>query len=108
MAPKNQQGNIEQPKEQKRDNPRPFIKYEKITQPVIDDDTKQVRINPKTGKPVEAVVGYKPLLRKGGLTEEILDTGDLNTLEKFWEDHEDDLNEPEKAYMEARLKTGGL
>jgi len=94
-----------QPKAQKRDNPRPFVKFQKLTQVVIDDKTKQPVINPRTGKPVEAVIGYKPLLRKGGLTEEILNTGNLKTLEEFWEDHEEDLNEAEKEYMEARLTT---
>ncbi len=103
--PKKENQKVEQPKAQKRDNPRPFVRYEKITQVVIDDKTKKPVINPRTGKPVEAVIGYKPLLRKGGLTEEILNTGNLETLEEFWEDHGEELNEPEKEYMEARLNT---
>ena len=77
----------------KKDNPKPFIKFENQYK-VYDAGTAKER---------KVLVGYKPILREGGLTEEIIATGDLETLENFWNEKKDDLNPEEKEYMKARV-----
>ena len=73
-----------------------FIKYEKEYKAVIDNKTGQ-------SKMVEA--GYRPKLREGGLTEEILLNGNPEKLQSFWDENADHLNAEEKAYLQNRLHT---
>ena len=70
-----------------------FIKFKKTTKMVT---------NPQTKEKKRSTVMI-PILRKGGLTEEIINTGNLETLNKFYQDNKKTLNKEEKAYMEVRI-----
>ena len=76
------------------DDNHPFIVFEPITNTYTDTETKEERT---------VVVGYEPQL-EGGLTAEILETGNLGVLMDFWEKNEDKLTDNEKKYMQARSK----
>ena len=77
----------------KQENPKPFIKFENQYK-VYDAGTPKER---------KVLTGYKPLLREGGLTEEIIATGDLKTLEDFWYTKKDKLTREERTYLKARV-----
>ena len=76
------------------DDNHPFIEFKPITE-IQHDST--------TNEPYTVTVGYEPQIEN--LTPEILETGDLATLMDFWAKNETKLNENEKKYMQARIKS---
>ena len=60
----------------------------------------------ENGKKVRSRHSYlKPILREGGLTEDILVNGNLEDLQRFYKEREGQLNQQEREYMEARIES---
>ena len=60
----------------------------------------------ENGEKIRSERGYlKPILREGGLTEDILVNGNLEDLQRFYKERESQLNQREREYMEARIES---
>ena len=64
------------------DNPKPFIPFTNIGN-----------------------AGYAPVLREGGLTAEVINSGNLQLLLKFFNENASNLNRDEFEYLKARIAT---
>ncbi|MCR5103649.1 MAG: YolD-like family protein [Eubacterium sp.] len=78
----------------KVDSAHPFIKFDNVLHTYVDTETSQERT---------VVIGHSPIIQ--GLNDDILITGDLNTLQNFMQENEGKLNDQEKAYMKARIES---
>ena len=77
----------------KVDSAHPFIEFDTVYNTYYDKQEKRDRT---------VIIGRTPLVQ--GLTDDILMTGDLNTLKTFMQENQDKLNDNEKAYMQARIE----
>ena len=77
----------------KVDSAHPFIEFDTVYNTYYDKQEKRDRT---------VIIGRTPLIQ--GLTDDILMTGDLNTLKTFMQENQDKLNDNEKAYMQARIE----
>ena len=71
----------------KVDSAHPFIEFDTVYNTYYDKQEKRDRT---------VIIGRTPLIQ--GLTDDILMTGDLNTLKTFMQENQDKLNDNEKAY----------
>ncbi|MCR5291571.1 MAG: hypothetical protein K6E28_01625 [Eubacterium sp.] len=72
--------------------PKPYIQFNPKTNTVFEPDLKSEKTT---------VYDYEPVLEN--LTEEIITTGNLETLQTFWDEKKETLNDQEKGYMQSRI-----
>ena len=72
--------------------PKPYIQFNPKTHTFYDQDEKTEKTT---------INDYAPVLEN--LTEEIITTGNLETLQSFWDEKKDTLNDQEKVYMQSRI-----
>ena len=70
----------------KNTNPKPFISFSNYTD--------------KNG-----ALNFVPNIREGGLTVEVLNTGNLKVLKDFYADNASNLNDDELTYLNSRIQT---